>query len=421
MFPARRLEIVLSGAGLAIASSALAGNDASRILAEIPWDVLVIMASLGVVSRVLGESGVFTRLAVRGTLLTRAEPRWILVGGALLMFFISGLVNNITALLLVLPIVIAIFELVGTTQRHLRWTIGVLLVACNLGGASTPIGDFPAILLLGAGAMAFKDYLVLAFPAALVALVLLLVIVQLVVRPTRGMDASPLRREITVAAVEALHRRVRLDPWLLIPGLVVLAAMLAAWIVFPASVVPPHMIAWIGGVVVLAATAHRTKTALIKGIDVEATLFLFALFALVGTVSASGFFADLGDRLADLPLPPSVKLVILVGTTGLATGLFSAGPSMAAMLEVGQPLASSVAPAAVYIGLALGVCAGSSLLLTAATSGPLTESLIARASLADDQGRPVSFTFKSFLPVGVLSFSVILGVGLVTVGLIAGT
>jgi hypothetical protein len=46
---------------------------------------------------------------------------------------------------------------------------------------------------------------------------------------------------------------------------------------------------------------------------------------------------------------------------------------MAALLEVAPPLVDEVGPAAVYVGLAFGVCAGSSLLLTAATSGPLAQ------------------------------------------------
>lgn len=92
---------------------------------------------------------------------------------------------------------------------------------------------------------------------------------------------------------------------------------------------------------------------------------------------------------------------------------------MAAMLEVGRPLTETVPSAAVCLGLAFGVCAGSSLLLTAATSGPLAQSLVERASIADDQGTALHFSVQGFLPVGLLSFSVILAVGLVAVWLLA--
>lgn len=155
------------------------------------------------------------------------------------------------------------------------------------------------------------------------------------------------------------------------------------------------------------------------GVDLDATLFLFGLFVLVGVVRESGFFAEVAAALLALDVDPHARLLALVTVTGVATGLFSAGPSMAAMLEVGRPLTDTVPSEAVYVGLAFGVCAGSSLLLTAATSGPLAQSLVDRAAIADDQGRPLRFSFQGFLPVGLLSFAVILGVGLIAVSLLA--
>ena len=63
------------------------------------------------------------------------------------------------------------------------------------------------------------------------------------------------------------------------------------------------------------------------------------------------------------------------------------------------------------MGLALAVCAGSSLFLTAATSGPLAQALVERAGLRDPDGRPLTFSFRDFAPVGALCFAVILACG----------
>ncbi len=64
------------------------------------------------------------------------------------------------------------------------------------------------------------------------------------------------------------------------------------------------------------------------------------------------------------------------------------------------------------MGLALSVCAGSSLLLTAATAGPLMQSLVERSQLRDAQGQAIRFGFAEFMPVGLLGFTLILGVGI---------
>lgn len=80
---------------------------------------------------------------------------------------------------------------------------------------------------------------------------------------------------------------------------------------------------------------------------------------------------------------------------------------MAALLEVADVLARQFPPHAVFVGLALSVCAGSSFLLTAATSGPLLQTLTERAGLRDETGLPLRFGFFDFLPIGLLSFAVI--------------
>ena len=123
--------------------------------------------------------------------------------------------------------------------------------------------------------------------------------------------------------------------------------------------------------------------------------------------------------LVALPISPLAQLVVFVVAAGLLTALFSAGPSMASLLEVADVLARQHPPNTVYVGLALGVCAGSSLFTTAATSGPLAQALTERAGLRDSEGRPLRFGFAEFLPVGILSFVVIeaiaIGYCLVTV------
>jgi hypothetical protein len=95
---------------------------------------------------------------------------------------------------------------------------------------------------------------------------------------------------------------------------------------------------------------------------------------------------------------------------GLVTGLFSAGPSMAALLDVAELLAARLPPTAVYVGLALSVCAGSSLLLTAATSGPMAQMLTERACVRDLERNVIRFGFLEFLPVGIQAYLIIQGV-----------
>lgn len=414
LLPSRRLLVVTTGAALSLVAVAATGTaTAGSVLAGVPWDVLVIVVALGLLSEVLASSRLFGLLALAATRGSRADPLKVMLFFTVGMYAVSGLVNNLTALLLVLPVLLNLFKLLGVSQRYTVWTLGPLLVACNLGGAATPIGDFPAILLLGRGAMGFTDYLARALPQTVVALAAFLALVVLLARPAKGMVRAGLAPRLAVRTMEALYRGVTLERRSFIPGVVALTAMLVAWTALPASWgIGPELVAWLGAAVALVALPALGETLVRRKVDLEAVLFLLSLFVMVGAVRASGTFTVAAKALLALPVPPTAQVVVFLVAAGVLTGLFSAGPGMAALLDVASELAKQHPPAAIYVGLAMSVCAGSSLFLTAATSGPLAQALTERADIHSGDGRAVRFGFFDFVPVGLVGFCVILATGI---------
>ncbi len=409
LVPSRRMVIVMIGAALScLLATATGVATTASILAELPWDVIVILVALGLLSEVFVETRIFARLAVWLAERSAGNPRRLLPWLAFGMWAVSGVVNNLTALLLVLPIVHILLSLMGVHQRYVSWTLGVMLVACNLGGAATPIGDFPAILLLGSGAMRFPDYLALAAPATLIALLALVAIVSWGVQPARGLATGGLAARLSVGTMRALHRGIRLDRRRLLIASAVLIAMIAAWLFAPADRgYGPELVAWLGVALLLVMQGPLGETLVRRRVDVEAALFLLALFVMVAAVRRAGVFGQIAASLVALPISPPLTLVLFLLVAGVLTGIFSAGPSMAALLEVADVLATRLPPAAVYVGLALSVCAGSSLFLTAATSGPMAQALTERAGLRSQSGDALRFGFGDFLPIGLLGFAII--------------
>lgn len=415
LVPSRRVLIVATAASVAcLASATLGVATPPRIFADVPWDVLVILVALGLISRMFAEAGLFDRLAVSATRASRADPLRVLGVFAVAMYIISGVVNNITALVLVLPVLHVLLKLSAPSKRYVGWTIGVMLVACNLGGAATPIGDFPAILLLSGGRMTFLGYLRLAAPATLAALLILLALVLLFVRPTADVARDKVSARLTRAIVEAMFRGVVIDRRTFVPAAISLGLMLAAWTLMPASWgITPDLICWLGVGLALSLRHALGERLARDGIDSEATLFLLSLFVMVGAVRKTGIFEEIARSIQSLPVSQAGQLVAFLALAGVLTGVFSAGPSMAALLDVADALSHRMPPRAVYVGLALAVCAGSSFFLTAATSGPLAQALTERADIRDGEGRPIRFGFFEFLPAGILSFCVIEGVAIV--------
>lgn len=407
--PGLRVLIVVFAAALScLVATVLGVGTTKQMMSDLPWDVLVLLVGLGLLSEVFVHARLFGILAVRAARWSRARPKRMLICFAVGMYVVSGMVNNLTALILVLPVLLILLKLMSAPQRYVSWTLGVLLVACNLGGAATPIGDFPAILLLGSGRMVFREYLVRAMPPTLVGLVALITVVVLFVRPQRELEGDPLTARLSVQIMQRLYRNVRLDHRRFLPAVGVLGILLLLWTLVPVSSgITADLLCWLGVALLLLLNTQLGERLVRTRVDMEAVLFLLSLFVMVAAVRRTGLFAEIARQLLGLPIAPLLQLGLFLILAGLLTGLFSAGPSMAALLEVASALAQRLPPHAVYIGLALSVCAGSSLLLTAATSGPMAQALTERVDLRDREGRPVRFGFFEFLPVGLLSFTLI--------------
>ncbi|HEY8379138.1 MAG TPA: SLC13 family permease, partial [Nannocystis sp.] len=321
LVPPVRVLIVVAAAGLACLAAFLLGTATPKqLLAAVPWDVLVILVSLGAFSSVLAESRLFDRLAVLATRISRGDPARVTVVFAAVMYLVSGVVNNLTALLLVMPVQLALLGLMGVEQRYVTWSLGLVLVACNLGGAATPIGDFPAILLLGGGRMTFGDYLVRAAPATALLFLVLLALVMRLVRPARGIPADPLSTRLSCAVIEAMHRRVLLRRALALPAGAILGLMFAAWTLLPPELgVGPELVCWLGAAAALLLRPAVGEQILRRRFDAEAVLFLLAMFVMVLAVRSSGLFEALARALVDSALPAGLQLALFLVLAGLAT------------------------------------------------------------------------------------------------------
>jgi Na+/H+ antiporter NhaD/arsenite permease-like protein len=97
-------------------------------------------------------------ISVRLARLSEGENRAILYLFALLLFLVSSFLNNVTAVLVVLPIVFLLLRSLNLNQAFVASFFSLMLAISNVGGAATPIGDFPAIIIMKSGLTNFSNY-----------------------------------------------------------------------------------------------------------------------------------------------------------------------------------------------------------------------------------------------------------------------
>ena len=121
LIPARKMMvIILSGATVAVTLAATLGNQRiGDIYSGVPWDVLVILLGLGIFSSLFARSRLFSALAVWCSRVSRGKYLLILIMFSSIMFILSCTLNNLTALLLVLPVLLSILKALGATQEFI--------------------------------------------------------------------------------------------------------------------------------------------------------------------------------------------------------------------------------------------------------------------------------------------------------------
>jgi Na+/H+ antiporter NhaD/arsenite permease-like protein len=409
-FPKKKMVIILSGATISVFLGIVVGHQTMKeIYNGVPWDVLAIIIGIGVFSNLFALSRVFSVIAVWCSRLSKGSHLLLLSIFALIMFFLSGVLNNLTALLLIFPILISTLRNLGTTQRYIGIMFSLILVSCNLGGASTPIGDFPAILLMGTGSISFVNYLGLAYPVTLLIFISLLILSMIFYRKKARIQIGKVESSFALLTMEKLYRKVTIDKSILLPGMLIFSFMFLLWLAGDKLGLSPDVVCFFGLIVFLIIKHNEGEKILRQNVDFESIIYFACLFIMVSCLAGSGILKTIALYLSNYFNSSWSVIISLMLLTGFSTAIFSAGPSMATMLPIAHMIISqkNLPGEIIYIGLALSVCAGSSFLLTAATSGPLAQSFIEKSNLKTFDNQDVTFNSRTFLPYGLFSFVII--------------
>ncbi len=356
--------------------------DQQEAFAAIDLNVILLLVGMMVIANALGETGAFQWLAIRLAKAARGRPILVLVLLAAVAAVASAFLDNVTTVVLMAPVSLFVADILGVSPLPFLITP---VLASNIGGTATLIGDPPNILIGSAADLSFVDFVVHVTPIALAILVVYLGSVFLLFR--RQLTASPqaMTRVMQLDESEAITNRPLLYRSLGILSLVVLGFLLHG----PLRV-EPATVALAGATVLLVVGGIHPREALL---EVEwATIFFFVgLFMVVGGVQQAGLLEDIGQAMGNASgghLWAGTMLVLWPGA--VLSGIVDNIPFTAAMAPVveklGQDLGvQSSADNPLWWALALGAGLGGNLTLVAASANVYV------AGVAERAGYRISF------------------------------
>ena len=378
-----RTKVALAGAALVVLVGAI---DQDGAIEAIDWATLGLLAGMMIIVGLTEPTGVFTYLALRVAQLSRGNPVALLFLLAGVTGVLSAFLDNLTAILLVVPITLLLADILRVSPIPL---VLAEVVASNIGGTATLIGDPPNIMIgTHRPELTFLDFIVNLAPVAIVTLVTVVSGLAFAFRPQLRIDPS---RAAEIA---------RLDPARDMRGaknvgrtLAVLIGTIIAFFLHSPLHLEPAVVALTGAAVMLLVAADDVERAL-ERVEWSTLFFFVGLFVMVGALEEQGVIDHVAEGLADLTGGSRVAegLVILWGSA-LGSAVVDNIPFTAAMIPVVDNLQGDHFDAALWWSLALGACFGGNATMIAAAANVTATGILERS------GHPVSFV--RFLAVGV--------------------
>lgn len=135
-----------------------------NVMSNYSYDVLVILIVMELFTNLIAETGIMQLLAIKIAELSKGQKRLCLMMFGGMMFLISSCLNNITAVMMILPIVFVLLKTLEVDRKYVCVFFATILALSNTGGAASPVGDFPAIVIMTSGITSFLSYMTHAFP-----------------------------------------------------------------------------------------------------------------------------------------------------------------------------------------------------------------------------------------------------------------
>ena len=403
----------------AAASAAALSNHIpiQNIMENYSFNVLIILISMELFTNLITETGIMQVLSVRLAALSKGRKRLSLVFFGILMFLISSFLNNITAVMMVLPVMFVLLKTIDVDERYVSTFFAVILALSNTGGAASPVGDFPAIVIMTSGITSFLGYLTHAFP--LFAVTSCVLIAYWGMRIQKERDDGNMRM-LAIRYLRSQYKNIRVRSDVLRPLTVILVCMFLAWSFVPQETIPPEVIAVLG-YALSAAVCSLKGIKVRQSIDFKSVLTIAAFLFFAEVVSQTGILTLMAEYLQGNIADTKILILVIMVITSLIAGVFSAGPAAAAMMPVITEICSGL-PASqcdwIAVAYAAAICSGSSLFMWSATAGFILSDKVNHAKIKNERGENSRWGISQYLKYGLQNYAIQLGIAVICIWLI---
>lgn len=402
-----RTVAVMLGAGLMIISGIITQDDAFD---GVDFNTISLLAGMMILVGITQRTGIFQYVAVWVVKKAKANPRGILVLLATVTAVFSAFFDNVTTVLLIVPVTLLIVEKLEVSPYPYLFAE---IFCSNIGGTATLIGDPPNIMIGSAVGLGFSDFISELGPVVICIHVTVLLLLYLLWG--RQLTSSTAARNRVMAFDE---RDSITDVRLLRQSLAVMTIVIAGFILGEHFGLQSGSVA-LGGAALLMllytfGRESKEQTERVQEILAElewsTIVFFMCLFMMVHGLKFSGALSLLGHQMVEFTGGDlQVTTFVTLWLAAIASAVLDNVPFVATMIPVLQSTAPHLGGAdgmePVWWALSLGACLGGNGTLVGATANIIV------AGFAERAGYAISFFRFLLIGMPVLLLSTVIASG----------
>ncbi|MEJ7702613.1 MAG: ArsB/NhaD family transporter [Geodermatophilaceae bacterium] len=375
-----RVAAALGGAGIMLAAGVVGAEDAFFSQETgVDWNVIFLLLGMMIIVGVLRETGVFEYLAISAAKRAKGQPFRVMVTFVVLTAVASALLDNVTTVLLVAPVTLLVCLRLGVPP--VPFLIAEVL-ASNIGGAATLIGDPPNIIIASRGDLSFNDFLFNMGPIVLLLLIVYLGLCRILFRKAFCYDEARVAQVMSLNEKDAIEDRVLLGKAAAVLVLVTIGFVLHSALDTEVSVIA------LLGAGLLVAIAGLSPKEYLGEVEWPTLVFFAGLFIMVGGLIKVGVIGSLSELITEAT-GGNVLLaaMLLLVVSGVLSGIVDNIPYVATMAPLVADLAEDAGnPGNVlWWALALGADLGGNATIVGASANVVV------LGIAERNGYHISF------------------------------
>lgn len=378
-----RTAAAMAGAMVLILTGVMS---ADKALSYIDFNTIGVLVGMMIFVAIVRRSGMFEYIAVRAAKAVHGDPWKIMVAFTLITAVLSAILDNVTTVLLVGPMSIAIARMLKIDP--VPFLMGQIL-ASNVGGTATLIGDPPNIMIGSAAHLSFMDFLDNTGFAVLFILAALILLMKIVYEKKIELGT------VDTGAIEKLDPSKSItNRALMKKGIIVLICVIVGFMFHDKLGIESSVIALTAAAVMLIIGREDVNEA-IQDVEWTTILFFMSLFVVVGGLTETGIIKELASKIIDATNGhPMVTMLVLLWASALLSSILDNIPFVATLIPLILAMqADGMDVTSFWWAISLGACLGGNGTMIGASAN------VVLSDISTKHGYPI--TFKSYLKVGM--------------------